>query len=107
MINRIILIACLFVSMNMQAQNADKRIGSLINESNWFELEEEVKVVPTDSISPFILELATAMTHHYFNRPDSACAVISDLLSNYQQELGGQTMNMVILLSINLARTGQ
>ena len=33
MINRIILIACLFVSMNMQAQNADKRIGSLINES--------------------------------------------------------------------------
>lgn len=101
-----LLASCLIVSINIQAQNADVRIGQLINESNWFELEHELKTAPADSISPFLRQLATAMAHHYFNRPDSACTVLADLLNNHQQELGDQTMSMVILLSTNLARIG-
>ena len=103
---KLFAIFSLFVSMSMQAQNVDERIASLINQSNWFELEQALKETPANSISPFLRQLATAMTHHYFNRPDSACVVLSDLLGNHQQELGDHTMNMVILLSSNLARTG-
>lgn len=103
---KICTIFCLLVSLSIQAQTADVRVGQLVNESNWFGLEQALKTTPADSISPFLRQFATAMTHHYFNRPDSACVVLSDLLSNHQQELGGHTMNMVILYSINLARTG-
>lgn len=106
MFKKICTIFCLLVSLSIQAQNADVRVGQLVNESNWFELEQALKTTPADSISPFLRQLATAMTHHYFNRPDSACVVLYDLLSNHQQELGDYTMNMVLLYSANLARTG-
>lgn len=106
MLKKLLIALCLLVSINIQAQNADVRIGQLINESNWFELEHELKTTPANSISPFIRQLATAMTHHYFNRPDSACTVLYDLLNNHQQELGDNTMNMVLLYSVNLGRTG-
>lgn len=106
MLRKLLLASCMFVSINIHAQNADVRVGQFINESNWFELEHELKTTPTDSISPFLRQLATAMTHHYFNRPDSACVVLYDLLSNHQHELGDYTMNMVLLYSANLARTG-
>lgn len=106
MLKKLLLASCLFVSINIQAQNVDVRVGQLINESNWFELEQALKTTPADSISPFLRQLATAMTHHYFNRPDSACTVLANLLNNHQQELGDQTMSMVILLSTNLARIG-
>lgn len=36
---KLFAIFSLFVSMSMQAQNVDERIASLINQSNWFELE--------------------------------------------------------------------
>lgn len=107
MFKKLLLVSCLFVSINIQAQVADVRIGQLINESNWFELERELKDTPANSISPFLRQLATAMTHHYFNRPDSACTVLADLLNNHPQELGDKTMGMVILLSTNLARIGR
>lgn len=106
MFKKICTIFCLLISLGIQAQNVDVRVGQLINESNWFELEQTLKTTPADSISPFLRQLATAMTHHYFNRPDSACVVLYDLLSNHQQELGDYTMNMVLLYSANLARIG-
>lgn len=106
MLKKLCTIFCLLVSLSIQAQNADVRVGQLINGSNWFELEQTLKTTPADSISPFLRQLATAMTHHYFNRPDSACVVLYDLLSNHQQELGDYTINMVLLYSANLARTG-
>lgn len=106
MLKKLLFASCMFVSINIHAQNADVRVGQFINESNWFELEHELKATPADSISPFLRQLATAMTHHYFNRPDSACVVLYDLLSNHQHELGDYTMNMVLLYSANLARTG-
>ena len=61
---KLFAIFSLFVSMSMQAQNVDERIASLINQSNWFELEQALKETPANSISPFLRQLATAMTHH-------------------------------------------
>ena len=48
-----------------QAQNADGRIGTCMNEGRWF-----------DPVNPILYKMAVAMTHHYFNRPDSACTVL-------------------------------
>lgn len=45
------------------------------------------------------------MTYHYFNQPDSACIMLDDLLNNHQEELGGNTLNIAVLLGMNLART--
>lgn len=105
MLKKILLVLCLFVSMNIHAQNADVRIGQLVNESNWFELEQALKETPADSISPFLRQLATAMTHHYFNRSDSACIVFAELLNSYPQELGDMTLNISMLMAMNLARS--
>lgn len=104
MLRQLLAISCLLFAMNIQAQNADIRIGQLINESNWFELKQELENISGDSISPFIRQLAAAMTHHYFNRPDSACIAFSDLINEYQQELGDQTVNMLVMLSMDMAR---
>ena len=77
-----------------QAQNADGRIGTCMNEGRWFDLAHELNVTPADSVNPILYKMAVAMTHHYFNRPDSACTVLGDLLNNHQEELGDNTLSM-------------
>ncbi len=105
MIKIFLLVVFMLVSLTAWAQNADERIGLMMGESRWFELEDELKSTPADSINPLLRQMAITMTHHYFNRPDSACMVLSDLLNNHQQELGNNSLSMAILLGINLART--
>lgn len=102
---RILTILCLLATLTAQAQNADERIGTLISGSRWFDLERELKVTPADSVNPMLYKMATALTHHYFNRPDSACIVLEDLLNNYPEALGDNTLSMAMLMGVNLART--
>ena len=84
---------------------ADTRIGTLINESNWFELKRTMEVTPHDSVSPLLYRMGTAMTAHYFNRPDSACIAIGTVLNEHQEEIGGQnSVNMAALMATNLTR---
>lgn len=106
LLKRSLVVVSLFVSMAVQAQKMDERVAALINGSNWFELEHVLATSPAESTTPFLWQMAKAMTHHYFNRPDSACVVLADLLNRYPRELGDQTMSMVLLLGMNLARTG-
>lgn len=102
---RILTILCLLATLTAQAQNADERIGTLISGSRWFDLARELKVTPADSVNPMLHKMATALTHHYFNRPDSACIVLEDLLNNYPEALGDNTLSMAMLMGVNLART--
>lgn len=51
MFKRFLIISCMFVSMSIKAQNADLRISQLLNESNWFELEYELKNTSPNSVS--------------------------------------------------------
>ena len=102
---RILTILCLLATLTAQAQNADERIGTLISGSRWFDLARELKVTPADSVNPMLYKMATALTHHYFNRPDSACIVLEDLLNNYPEALGDNTLSMAMLMGVNLART--
>lgn len=102
---KIIILLNLLIVLSIQAQNHDERIGALIGESRWFDLNRELAVTPADSVNPLTYKMALAMKYHYFNQRDSACIVLSDLLNNYQQELGSNTLNMAVLLGMNLART--
>lgn len=104
---KIFVLSCLFASLNVQAQHADARISQLMNESRWFDLAQELKTTPADSVTPWVRQMGVAMTHYFFNRPDSACMVLTDLLGKHQQELGDHTLNMVVLLAVNLGRTEQ
>ncbi len=99
------LFFCFVLPLTIRAQNADERIGRFMSESRWFDLARELKVTPMDSVTPLLHQMAVAMTHHYFNRPDSACIVLGDLLNNNQQELGSNTLGMATLMGVNLART--
>jgi len=107
MMKKILVLSCLFASLNVQAQHADARISQLMNESRWFDLAQELKTTPADSVTPWVRQMGVAMTHYFFNRPDSACMVLTDLLGKHQQELGDHTLNMVVLLAVNLGRTEQ
>ena len=95
----------LFIVLSVQAQNADVRISALMGKSRWFDLAQELHVTPADSVNPLLHKMALAMTYHYFNQSDSACIVLGDLLNNHQEELGANTLNMAVLLGMNLART--
>lgn len=92
----------------VSAQTADQHIGTLINESNWFELKRTMDETPRDSVSPLLYQMGTALTAHYFNRPDSACTAIGILLNEYQPELGPQNaVNMATLLATDLTRSNR
>lgn len=105
---KLFLALCLAATQAAIAQNADIRIGTLINESNWFELKRTIETTPRDSLSPLLYRMGTAMTAHYFNRPDSACVAIGTVLNEHQEEIGGQnSVNMAALMATNLTRCGR
>lgn len=104
---KILALLNLLIALNVQAQNADERIGALMGESRWFELSHELNVMPADSVNPLLYKMASAMTYHYFNQSDSACTVLGDLLNNHQAELGGNVVAMATLFGMNLARNGR
>lgn len=105
---KLLLALCLATVQTVSAQTADQHIGTLINESNWFELKRTMDETPRDSVSPLLYQMGTALTAHYFNRPDSACTAIGILLNEYQPELGPQNaVNMAALMATNLTRCGR
>lgn len=105
---KLLLALCLATVQTVSAQTADQHIGTLINESNWFELKRTMDETPRDSVSPLLYQMGTALTAHYFNRPDSACTAIGILLNEYQPELGPQNaVNMATLLATDLTRSNR
>ena len=104
---KLLLALCLAAAQAATAQNADTRIGTLINENNWFELKRTMEATPRDAASSLLHRMGTAMTAHYFNRPDSACVAIGTVLNEHQEEIGGQnSVNMAALMATNLTRCG-
>ena len=102
---RILTILCLLATLTVHAQNTNERIYTLMGEARWFDLARELEITPTGSVDPLLHKMAKAMTYHYFNKPDSVCSVLSDLLNNHQEELGSSTLSMATLMGMNLART--
>ncbi len=101
-------VVCLFIALSVLAQSAEERIGSLMGEGRWFELGREMRnEALKDSVNPVLYGMAVSMNYHYFNRPDSACKTLGELLGAYQDQLGGNTLSMATLLGMNLRRSGR
>lgn len=79
------------------AQEADQKIGEIINRSDWFALEKEYPKLKDKMTVPFLKWLSEAMLGLFFNRPQEAIAAIDTLLTHHQEEIGfDNTSNMVI-----------
>lgn len=96
-----LVIGVLFSFISVSAQQADMRIGELINKSDWFSLEKEFPQLKDSVQTKFLKLLAEIMIDNNFNRPEEALKNINELLTNHQQEMAfGNTCNMVSLSAI-------
>lgn len=95
---KIILLLIIFVSVSSFSQNADERIGTILNQANWFELERNYSELKDSMQVNFLKLMSESMIGYYFNRPNEALESINKLIANHQSEIGGQNaLNMAIL----------
>lgn len=95
---KILLSAALFLSFPIYSQQADERIGNLINQSDWFGLEATYPILKDSMQVDFLKLLSEVMIGNYFNRPKEALAGIEHLLTNHQAEIGsGNALNLALL----------
>lgn len=109
LLKNIVLFATLslFLTPQMSGQEADKRVGDLINSSNWFALEREYPVLQGQMHSPMLQKYAEAMIGHFFNQPELAVEATNWLLANAQEELGFDNISSMILVQTeNLSELG-
>lgn len=99
-----------FVSLfqSVKAQEADWQIGDLINQSDWFRLEEEYPKVSGQLQSVAIKALSEVMIGTYFNKPVETIDLIDSLLEHHQEDLGFPNVSsLVALRSKMLGEIGQ
>lgn len=70
------------------AQDSDQRIGDLINQADWFGLEEEYPKVADQLQSVAVKALSEVLIGAYFNKPEETILLIDSLLEHNQEELG-------------------
>ena len=87
---------CLLQPAN--AQEADQRIGNLINQGDWFRLEEEYPKVAGQVQAVAIKALSEVMIGCYFNKPGETIALIDSLLEHHQEDLGFANVSSLVAL---------
>ena len=98
----ILLSLFILVAINAAAQNADQRVGELINEGDWFALAEEYPRLKDSMQVEFLQPMAEALLAKYFNQSDKAIAAMTTLLSNYQEEIGTSSAHNFALLRLQM-----
>lgn len=93
-----ILILFLLMSVASQAQDADQRIGELINQGDWFRLEEEYPKVSDQIQSVAVKALSEVMIGTYFNKPEETISLIDSLLTYHQEELGFPNVSSLVAI---------
>lgn len=103
------LILTLFVSFSLvaAAQNADQRIGELINTEDWFQLNDEYPKLKDSLQLDYLKPMAEAMLALHFNRPEEAVASIGDLLVNYSGQIGSAALNFALLRLQTIGELGR
>lgn len=95
---KVLLLLSFLVSVPAFSQSADERIGALINQADWFGLEEAYPVLKDSMQADFLKLMSEIMINSFFNRPDEATDGIRKLLINHQPEIGAlNAFNMAIL----------
>lgn len=93
-----ILILFLLMSVASQAQDADQRIGELINQGDWFRLEEEYPKVSDKIQSVAVKALSEVMIGTYFNKPEETISLIDSLLTYHQEELDFPNVSSLVAI---------
>lgn len=92
-----IISTLLLTSSVVFAQEADKKVGELLNTSNWFELERVYPIVKGDVQTPMLKLMAEVMLASSFNRPEELREKLQKLIDEHQEELGFENVcNMSI-----------
>ena len=92
------ILICIIYALNLFGQNADQKIGEMINSGNWFELEREYANLKNDVQTPMLKMMSEVMLASYFNRPIELREKLQQLLDNHQEELGFSNLcNMTIM----------
>lgn len=93
-----ILILFLLIAFTSSAQDADQRIGDLINQCDWFRLEEEYPKVADQIESVAVKALSEVMIGVYFNKPEETISLIDSLLVHHQDDLGFTNVSSIVAL---------
>ena len=89
--------------LSIKSQTPDEKIGSLINNSDYFELDEQYAKLKND-IDPLLRMFSEVMLNFSFNNPHLTCIYADSLVENYAQEIGIQNvMSMAMIKSQSLA----
>ena len=99
---KLFLLAAVLFSIPVFSQSADERIGTLINQSDWFGLEENYPILKDSMQVDFLKLMSEIMIDYNFNRPDKAISGIRKLLTNHQNEIGGSTLVGSFTFSISI-----
>ena len=79
----------------------------LLNNGDWFTLEEEYPMIKDSVQTPMLRLMSEALLGYYFNRPDETITCVDSLLQHYQAELGlGNIASMLLVKSIVEANRG-
>ena len=93
-----LLSALLFSSSVIFAQEADMKVGELLNTSNWFELERVYPAVAADVQTPMLKQMAEVLLASNFNRPAELREKLQKLIAEHQAELGFENVcNMTVM----------
>lgn len=107
LIKNLFCMLMLLAATGAMAQKADMRVGELLNNGDWFELEKEYPVMKDSVQTPMLRLMSEALLGYYFNRPDETVACVDSLLQHHQAELGlGNIASMLLVKSIVEANRG-
>ena len=104
-----VLFIIVFIGINgtITAQEADEKIGNLLNQGDWFTLVDEYPKLKGEMQSEMLKYASEAMIGFHFNRPQNAIQAIDWLLANAQEELGFEGIgNMILIKGIILGEQG-
>ncbi|MDR3056857.1 MAG: aspartyl protease family protein [Prevotella sp.] len=97
----------IFISVNILGQSPDERIGTLINNTDYFELDRQYPLVK-DSLHPALKYLGKALLEDAFSDPADAVETVGYIVQNLQAELGFENiLGMIALQSNNLLKLGR
>lgn len=91
-----------------KAQNADERISTAMNSSDFFGLQEIYHNTPKDSIHPFLEVFSRCLIGNRFNRPDISIPAFDELLKTQSNNLDlNMLLQSSVMYSMDLSRVGK
>lgn len=88
--------------LKLAAQGTDEYISNLVNNGDWFALDEVYSEKKNEIQSEMVRRLSEVMLYAHFNRPDMAVERLDTLLTNHQHELGLDNVYNLIALKSQL-----